>query len=314
MRRLNFHHLHYFWAVAKEGNLTRAAEALHVSQSALSTQIRVLEDQLGHALFIRSSRSLKLTEAGQLVLDYADTIFALGSELQTTLQHTGQASQTLRIGAVATLSRNFQENLLRPFLGRDDLVITLESGGVDELLERLALHKLDVVLTNKAVSADSQRTWQCRLLARQAVCLIGPPRQDSRPFDLRRDLQQARLIVPGRSSDVRSQFEVYCTGHGLHPLICAEVDDMAMLRLLARDSGDMALLPAVVVQDELRSGALQLYAEVPEIAEQFYAVTLQRQFRLKILDELLGQPPAQVESDNAVPGTAIAAEPGGSAP
>ncbi|MFI7866772.1 LysR family transcriptional regulator [Ectopseudomonas khazarica] len=289
MRRLNFHHLHYFWAVAKEGNLTRAAEALHVSQSALSTQIRVLEDQLGHTLFIRTGRSLRLTEAGQLVLDYAETIFALGSELQTTLQHTLQASQTLRIGAVATLSRNFQENLLRPFLGREGLRITLESGSLDELLERLALHKLDVVLTNKAVSADSQRTWQCRLLDRQAVCLIGPPRQEIGLFDLHRDLQQVRLIVPGRSSDVRSQFEVYCNSHGLRPIICAEVDDMAMLRLLARDSGDMALLPAVVVQDELRSGALQLYAEVPEISEQFYAVTLQRQFSLRILDELLSQ-------------------------
>lgn len=289
MRRLNFHHLHYFWAVAKEGNLTRAAEALHVSQSALSTQIRVLEDQLGHPLFIRSGRSLRLTEAGQLVLDYADTIFALGSELQDTLQNTQEANQTLRIGSVATLSRNFQENLLRPFLGREDLVLTLESGSVDELLERLALHKLDVVLTNQAVSADSQRTWQCRLLHRQPVCLIGPPRQDSRPFDLHRDLQQARLIVPGRSSDVRSQFDVYCSGQGLTPRICAEVDDMALLRLLARDSGDLALLPAVVVQDELRSGALQLYAEVPEIAERFYAVTLQRQFRLSILKELLGR-------------------------
>lgn len=287
MRRLNFHHLHYFWAVAKEGNLTRAAQSLHVSQSSLSTQIRALEEQLGHPLFIRSGRSLQLTEAGRMALDYADTIFALGSELQTTLQGNQQASQALRIGAVATLSRNFQENLLRPFLGREDLRITLESGSLDELLERLALHKLDVVLTNKAVSADAQRTWQCRLLDRQTLCLVGPPRQAGQAFELSRDLDRARLIVPGRSSDIRSQFEVYCNSHGFAPVICAEVDDMAMLRLLARDSGDLALLPAVVVQDELQSGSLQLYAEIPEIAEQFFAVTLQRQFSLSILDELL---------------------------
>lgn len=287
MRRLNFHHLHYFWAVAKEGNLTRAAQSLHVAQSALSTQIRALEEQLGHALFIRSGRNLLLTEAGQLVLDYADSIFALGSELQMTLQGALQANRQLRIGAVATLSRNFQENLLRPFLGRAELRITLESGSLGELLERLALHKLDVVLTNQAVSSDAQRSWRCRLLDRQSVCLVGPPRSGS--FDLRRDLQQARLIVPGRSSDIRSQFELFCDSQGLQPDICAEVDDMAMLRLLARDSGDMALLPAVVVQDELQSGVLQLYAEIPEIAEQFFAVTLQRQFRLDILDELLGQ-------------------------
>lgn len=287
MRRLNFHHLHYFWAVAKEGNLTRAAQALHVSQSALSTQIRALEDDLGHALFIRSGRSLLLTEAGRLVLDYAESIFALGSELQMTLQGAQRENQPLRIGAVATLSRNFQENLLRPFLGRTQVRITLESGSLDELLERLALHKLDVVLTNQAVSGDGQRAWHCRLLDRQRVCLVGPPRSGRKAFSLPDDLEQARLIVPGRSSDIRSQFELYCNSHDLHPLICAEVDDMAMLRLLARDSGDMALLPAVVVQDELQAGVLELYAEIPQIAEQFFAVTLQRHFGLNIVEELL---------------------------
>ncbi|QZA95973.1 MULTISPECIES: LysR family transcriptional regulator [Pseudomonas] len=287
MRRLNFHHLHYFWAVAKEGNLTRAAQSLHVAQSALSTQIRALEDQLGYALFIRSGRSLLLTEAGRLVLDYAESIFALGNELQMTLQGGQQANQQLRIGAVATLSRNFQENLLRPFLGRNDVHITLESGSLGELLERLVLHKLDVVLTNTPVSSDAHRSWRCQLLDRQSVCLVGPPRDGQPPFDLRRDLQHVRLILPGRSSDIRSQFELYCDSHEVRATIFAEVDDMAMLRLLARDSGDVALLPAVVVQDELRTGALQLYLEIPEIVEQFFAVTQQRHFSLSILNELL---------------------------
>jgi LysR family transcriptional activator of nhaA len=287
MRRLNFHHLHYFWAVAKEGNLTRAAQSLHVAQSALSTQIRALEEQLGYPLFIRSGRNLLLTEAGRLALDYAESIFALGNELQMTLQGTQQANQKLRIGAVSTLSRNFQENLLRPFLGRHDVHITLESGSLAELLERLALHKLDIVLSNTPVSSDTQRSWRCRLLDRQSVCLVGPPRSESLPFDLKRDLQQVRLLVPGRSSDIRSQFELFCATHGLNPIICAEVDDMAMLRLLARDSGDVALLPAVVVQDELQAGVLQLYAQIPEIAEQFFAVTQQRYFNSGVLDELL---------------------------
>lgn len=287
MRRLNFHHLHYFWAVAKEGNLTRAAQSLHVAQSALSTQIRALEDQLGYALFIRSGRSLLLTEAGRLVLDYAESIFALGNELQMTLQGGQHANQQLRIGAVATLSRNFQENLLRPFLGRNDVHITLESGSLGELLERLVLHKLDVVLTNTPVSSDAHRSWRCQLLDRQSVCLVGPPRDGQPPFDLRRDLQHVRLILPGRSSDIRSQFELYCDSHEVRATIFAEVDDMAMLRLLARDSGDVALLPAVVVQDELRTGALQLYLEIPEIVEQFFAVTQQRHFSLSVLNELL---------------------------
>ena len=296
MRRLNFHHLHYFWAVAKEGNLTRAAQSLHVAQSALSTQIRALEEQLGYALFIRSGRTLLLTEAGRLALDYAESIFALGNELQMTLQGAQQANQKLRIGAVSTLSRNFQENLLRPFLGRRDVHISLESGSLGELLERLTLHKLDIVLSNTPVSSDAQRSWRCRLLDRQSVCLVGPPRTEQQPFDLKRDLQQVRLIVPGRSSDIRSQFELFCESHGLSPTISAEVDDMAMLRLLARDSGDVALLPAVVVQDELQAGVLQLYAQIPEIAEQFFAVTQQRHFNLGVLDELLSTSSKPVSS------------------
>ena len=106
MSRLNFHHLHYFWAVAREGNLTRAAEKLHVAQSALSKQIRVLEDQLGQPLFARVGRTLKLTEAGQLALGYADSIFASGSELVALLREGRREERhVLRIGAVATLSR-----------------------------------------------------------------------------------------------------------------------------------------------------------------------------------------------------------------
>lgn len=290
MRRLNFHHLHYFWAVAREGNLTRAADSLHVSQSALSTQIRALEEQLGHDLFIRSGRQLLLTEAGHMALEYADNIFALGNELQTTLKGSLLSVQKLRVGAVATLSRNFQENLLRPFLGRHDVQLTLESGSLEDMLERLGRHTLDIVLSNRAVSSDAGQRWHCRELDRQSVCLVGPPRQSPVPFDVMQDLQGARLITPGSSSDVRRQFTIFCDNHGIYPDICAEVDDMAMLRLLARDSGDMALLPAVVVQDELQSGCLSLYTEIPGLVEQFYAITPRRHLKKGILDTLLDRP------------------------
>ncbi|TFW01978.1 LysR family transcriptional regulator, partial [Oxalobacteraceae bacterium OM1] len=136
--RLNYRHLYYFWAVAKEGHLTRVAEQLHVSQSALSAQIRQLEEQMGHSLFLREGRSLTLTEVGRVVLGYADSIFALGSEmLATVTAGEGQKVQRLRIGGVATLSRNFQENFLRPVMALDDVQLVLESGTLDELLARL---------------------------------------------------------------------------------------------------------------------------------------------------------------------------------
>ena len=295
MSRLNYHHLHYFWAVAKEGNLTRAALQLHVSQSALSTQIKQLEEQLGQALFNREGRVLQLTEAGRVALTYANTIFETGNEL-TALLRDGQrlARQVLRIGGVATLSRNFQENFVKPLLKRADVELVLQSGGLDELLTRLAVHNLDVVLSNRKVHASSQNPWRCRRIARQPVSLVGKPRSKNKSFRFPQELAEQPLLLPGRDSDIRAGFDVLCEQLGLRYLVLAEVDDMAMLRLLARDSGNTALLPTVVVQDELKSGKLQEYCVVPQLHENFYAITVQRHFEPPLLKTLLRRSEAEV--------------------
>lgn len=148
MSELNYHHLRYFRAVAHDGNLTRTAERLNLSQSALSTQIKQLEHRLGHALFERRGRNLVLTEAGRIALDHADTIFSAGEELVETLRETGRTRRAVRIGALATLSRNFQIEFLRPILGRSYVDIILRSGSTSELLGMLASLNLDIVLLN----------------------------------------------------------------------------------------------------------------------------------------------------------------------
>lgn len=295
MSRLNYHHLQYFWAVAKDGNLTRVAKQLHVSQSALSVQIRLLEDQLGHALFAREGRRLVLTEAGRIALGYAERIFTNGSELVSTLKDGQRRERTvLRIGAVATLSRNFQESFVKPLLSRDDVELVLQSGGLDELLTRLGVHSLDLVLSNRAVAPDAERTWQCRRIARQPVSLVGPPSKRRRKFRFPDDLQGARILLPGRTSDVRSAFDLLCDQLELRVDIVAEVDDMAMLRLLARDTRELALVPSVVVRDELRERRLQEYCVVPNLFEQFYAITVKRHFQHPALRALLARPDAEI--------------------
>ncbi len=286
MARLNFHHLHYFWAVAKEGNLTRAAARLHVSQSALSTQIKQLEDQLGHALFHRVGRTLQITEAGRMTLTYAESIFTSGTELVAMLRDGAKHTrQVLRIGAVATLSRNFQENFVKPMLTRGDVELVLQSGSLEELLQRLRVHTLDVVLSNRRVHADADHPWRCRSIARQPVSLVGRPRRQA--FRFPQDLAQVPLLLPSRDSDIRAGFDLLCEQHGLRCQVLAEVDDMALLRLLARDSGAVALLPSVVVRDELSSGQLVEYCVVPDLIENFYAITVKRHFEPPLLKELL---------------------------
>ena len=151
MRDLNFNHLRYFWAVAHEGNLTRAAERMHLSQSALSVQIRKLEQQVGHRLFERAGRKLVLTEAGQIALDYADTVFEAGAEFLGTLRGRPTARrQILRIGALTTLSRNFQLEFLQPLVDRQDVELVVRSGSMRDLLAQLESHALDAVLSNSA--------------------------------------------------------------------------------------------------------------------------------------------------------------------
>ena len=293
MQSLNFRHLLYFWHVAKSGHLTRTANELRVSQSALSAQIRLLEGHFGKSLFDRVGRRLTLTDFGTTVLGYADEIFGLGQELMATVRGgMGRRVQQLRVGAVATLSRNFVDNLLRPILGEPRIRLSLESGTLEELLGRLQVHNLDVVFSNRPVVADSGRPWRCVRIDRQSVCLVGPPRPRSKRFRLPADAAGQRFVVPGPSSDIRSQFDAWCEKRKLRIEVAAEVDDMGMLRLLARDSGAITVLPEVVVQDELRDGRLRRYCSIPGVFENFYAITAQRRHPPPILQSLLAHRPA----------------------
>lgn len=295
MSQLNYHHLRYFWAVAREGNLTRAAARLHVSQSALSTQIRQLEQQVGQTLFVRAARSMRLTEAGRLALDYADTIFTAGDELLSVLQRGARPErQVLRIGAVATLSRNFQENFFRPLLDRDDVELVLQSGSLEELLARLRLHTLDLILTNRRVQPTADDPWRCHRIARQPVSLVGKPRAAGEGFRFPEELAEVPLLLPGPDNDIREGFDRMCRELGLRCHVRAEVDDMALLRLLARDSDGVALVPSVVVQDELPSGRLTEHYVVPELFETFYGLTVERRFAPPLLRPLLERPESEL--------------------
>jgi LysR family transcriptional regulator, transcriptional activator of nhaA len=289
MSDLNFHHLRYFWAVAKNGNLTKAAAQLHVSQSALSSQIKLLESELGQQLFRRSGRTLTLTEAGQLAFAHAESIFTTGNELVALLRDGKRDErQVLRIGAVATVSRNFQENFIRPLLDRSDVELMLVSGSMPELLSRLRIHSLDVIVSNQRVHSSTSDPWRCRRIARQPVSLVGRPLA-SRSFHYPEDLQRMPVLLPGRDNDIRAGFDLLCEQLGIRCTVRAEVDDMALLRLLARDSDSIALLPSVVVQDELQSGRLVEHAVIPDLYENFYAITIQRRYAPPLLDKLLAR-------------------------
>jgi LysR family transcriptional regulator, transcriptional activator of nhaA len=300
MAELNFHHLRYFWTIAHERQLTRAAARLHVSPSALSVQLKQLEERLGHALFERRGRGLHLTEAGRIALEHADTIFAAGDELVSTLQGRPRGSTravpVLRVGSAATLSRNFQLQLLRPLLQDEEARLVLHSGRLRELLQQLAAHTLDVVLANEAVPRDKANPWFCHLVAQQPCSVVsGRPASRRGPraraaavrMAFPHGLQDQPMLLPAEGSALRSDFDALLQREGVRVQVRAEVDDMAMLRLLARETGLLALVPPVVVADELIAGTLVERCRVPQLTERFYAITAQRRFPHPLLRRML---------------------------
>lgn len=283
MSRLNYHHLRYFREVATEGHLGRAAERMNVAQSALSVQIKQLEDSLGFALFDRVSRKLVLTEAGRIALDHADRIFSAGDELLATLQQSGATKPLLRIGALSTLSRNFQLQFLRPLLADGSFGLSLKSGNTQTLLNDLEALALDVVLTTQVPDGSSR--FAAQRIAEQPVGIHGTPNRlvHSTLADL---LTNEPVILPTESV-IRSGFENLIMRLGIDVRVIASVDDMAMVRLLAREGAGLAIAPAVVVADELRSGTLATAPFELGISEPFFAVTLPRRFPHPGLENLL---------------------------
>lgn len=285
---LNYHHLRYFWAIAHEGSLTKAANRMNVAQSALSIQLRHLEETLGHPLFIRKNRQLVLTEAGQIALQYADSIFRAGEEMVDTLQHRSRKTrQVLRVGAVATLSRNFQWEFVKPLRNRRDVELVLRSGVLRDLIAQLRNHEVDVVLSNHALRRDAETEHHSHLLAEQEVSIVARPARKHTQFRFPQDLQKLPIILPSLESDIRAGFDLILQQAGIRPIIAAEVDDMAMLRLMALRSNAVTLVPRVVVQDELRTGSLIERHRLDSIKERFFAITPSRTFPNPLVRELI---------------------------
>jgi len=290
INQLNFKHLFYFWRVAKQGSLTHAAEQIHTSQSALSTQIRQLENRLGTPLFDRQGRQLALTATGQQVFAYAESIFALGEQMLGWLEGRDEGATRVRVGSVSTMSRNFQVNWLRPLLRDPAIVLSVDSGSLETLVERLLRHQLDVVLANEPVPSDPTRPTSSRFLGSQVISLVGrADRWSGVTLRVPEDLDAVEMAMPSVRHGVRLQFDALCFSAGVQPRLRAEIDDMTMLRLIARDSGWITVLPEVVVQDELHSGELVHVGESSQLTEHFYAITVRHGHLAGPLSQLLSR-------------------------
>ncbi len=288
MAFLNFHHLRYFRAIASEQSLSRAAKKLNLSAPALSVQLKQLEESLGHTLFERRSSGLVLTEAGRVALDYAESIGRAGEELVDVMRNQLKAGmQVFRVGAVATLSRNFLLQFLKPALHRQNVEVVVRTGGLRDLLVKLHAHQVDLVLSNEAVRRDAETPCHSHMLAEQPVSLVGLPAMKKRRLRFPEDFSDVPVLLPSTESMIRSGFDRLLAMANVRARVIAEVDDMATLRLMAREGEGFALVPPVVVKDEIERGELVETHRITQLKETFYAITPSRRFPNPIAGELV---------------------------
>jgi LysR family transcriptional activator of nhaA len=231
---------------------------------------------------------LKLTAAGQVALEYADTIFTTGNELLARLaDNAPQPNRTLRVGALTNLSRNFQNDFLKPLYADPEVRIVLRSAGLSELLRALESHQIDVVLVNQLPLREASTPWTAHTVKEQSVSLIGTPERLGGQTDAGTILGSHPLVLPSMQSSIRTGFDALVDLMDIRPRIVAEVDDMAMMRVLTRADIGVAVLPPIVVTDELSSGRLVEACALPQITETFSALRLKTTLPNPLLDELL---------------------------
>ncbi|MFP4282879.1 MAG: LysR family transcriptional regulator [Opitutales bacterium] len=276
---LNYHHLSYFLTIVKEGGLTRAAKKLHLSQSTLSTQLRQLEESLGTPLFTREGRRLVLTPEGEVAVNYAEEIFRAGDELRAWFSgRAGATRHTLTVGALSPLSKNLQFEVIRPVIMAGDYTVKVVEGEYPDLLDRLKRHQIDLLLSNLSPGEVASHGVSMHLLGEMPVYLVGRP-----PFRLQeksfpRWLGEVPLFLPSTRTAAREGFDAYLIREGIEPHIAAEVDDMALLRLLALSGAGIALVPEIGVKFELEERKLLKIQRVPNLKERFFALTARQKF------------------------------------
>lgn len=279
---LNYHHLLYFWTVAREGTIARAGEKLHLGQPAISTQLRQLESALGVKLFQKSGRNLELTETGRTVYRYADEIFSLGRELTDTLKGrpTGKPVRFV-VGIVDVVPKLVAKRLLEPALQLPEpLRLVCIEDSLERLLSELALHNVDIVLSDTPVTGAMKIRAFNHQLGESPIAVFGTrdlARKYRRKFP--KSLDGAPFLMHGRASSVRRSLETWFDSHDLHPLIRAEFDDNALLKVFGQAGEGLFVSPSVIKDEICRQHEVELVGEIPTIREHFYAISAERRLK-----------------------------------
>ena len=279
---LNYHHLLYFWTVAREGTITAACQKLRLSQPTVSTQIRVLEQTLGHKLFERHGRNLALTETGQLVYRYANDIFTTGQELVDTLEgRPVEGRLQLRVGIADVLTKQVAHLLLAPALTVSEPVhLICYEGKPAELMAKLSVYDLDLVLSDSPIPPEVKLKGFSHLLGESTVSVFaakGLAKKYRREFP--RSLDGAPFLLPSDNTSLRRLLDHWFTSQGIRPSVVAEFEDSALLKVFGQAGEGLFVTPTIIEHEVKRLYSVGLVGRIDTVKAQYYAISLERRLK-----------------------------------
>lgn len=282
MEWINYHHLLYFWTVAREGGLVAAGKVLRLSHPTLSTQIRTLENQLGEKLFERAGRKLKLTEVGRVVYRYADEIFSLGREMVDTVKgRAGGQPLRLDVGIANVVPKLVVRRLLEPALALSEPVrLVCYEDSYEKLLADLALHTLDVVISDAPVPPGSNIRAFNHLLGETSITIFGTTSlasQYRRGFP--KSLDGAPMLLPLEDLLLRRLLNQWFDRAGVKPQVIAEFADSALLKVFGADGVGIFPASSVMEAEVKRQYGVAVIGRIPEVRERFYAISVERKLK-----------------------------------
>ncbi len=281
MDSLNYHHLLYFWVVAREGGLAPASKLLRLARPTLSGQIRTLEEQLGVPLFERTGRRLVLTDTGQVAYRFADEIFTLGKELVDTVRGRAPGTQVrLNVGISDVVPKLIVRRLLDPALRLPQPVrLICHEDTSERLLSRLASHDLDIILADGPIPAGSTVRAYNHLLGECDVSFFGSRAHAARKRGFPQSLDGAPMLLPLEGSVLRRSLDQWFSAMGIRPVVVAEFEDSALLKVFGGDGVGIFPGPSAVEHEVQHQYGVEVLGRVAELRERFYAISAERRLK-----------------------------------
>jgi LysR family transcriptional activator of nhaA len=285
---LNYHHLYYFKVIATEGSIARASKVLRLGQPTLSAQLKLLEEVIGHELFERKNRSLILTDAGRVALEYANGIFRLGQELLEAInERPVQGRIPFHVGVVDTIPKDVSLHLINQARASLDCLVSVHEGRSADLLRDLRDHKLDLILLNATPPVTEVGQLKSRKVARMPVVFCGGPKFQSLKRNFPDSLAGQPVILPTSDCQLRHSVEHWLALKDIKVDVIAEAQDTSLQKLMA--TRDLGLIAAATpaVEELIQDRDLAVIGPLSGVYEEYWLVCAERRIQHPVTSRLM---------------------------